>query len=360
MTKINLLFIGPLNSGSTCNARLQALKDLNNNVSEIDTSKWLSSKYKIINSFVQRTYLSNFIYNINKEILVFIKLKKIQIIWIEKGEYIYPKTLALANKNNIFIINYNTDNIFLKKGHFWLHNLGIKYYNLYLTTNRLNVLDIKNKYNINCFRVAMGYDKNYEDGCNKFIQKKYDVVFVGHWEPSTEESILCLIKNGINVKVWGHNWKNSKYTVLQNVKPLPQKDYVETIASSKIALCFLSKWNKNESTGRTFEIPAIGTLLVAEFTDEHNTIFKDGESAVLFYNNEDLVNKINDLLINSNKRELISYNGNFLIKKLELSWQLNLKREWPSILSFYNKKGLITHNCLWDKYAEGEMPPILK
>ena len=54
------------------------------------------------------------------------------------------------------------------------------------------------------------------------------------------------------------------------------------------------------------------------------------------------------------------YNGNFLIKKLELSWQLNLKREWPSILSFYNKKGLITHNCLWDKYAQGELPPILK
>lgn len=359
MTKLNILFIGPLNNGSTCISRLQALRELDNKVIEIDTSNWLQSKYKIINSFVQRTYLSLRIFNINNKICTLIKAKTFEILWIEKGEYIYPITLLLARKKNIFIINYNTDNIFLRKGHFWLHNLGIKYYNLYLTTNRLNVFDINNKYKINCFRVAMGYDKLYEDGCKKYIQKKYDVVFVGHWEPQTEEALFCLLSNGINVNVWGHNWKNSKYSLLKNIQPLPQEDYIETIASSKIALCFLSKWNKNESTGRSFEIPAIGTLLVAEFTHEHNTIFKDDESAVFFNNNKELLSKITDLLNNSNKREIISKNGNIIVKTLGLSWQSNLKREWPSILSFYNKNNSIIHKFLWENYSNGDLPPSM-
>lgn len=357
MSKYNILFVGPLNDGSTCLARKNALIDLNKNVYVINTSLWLSSRFSIINSFIQRTYISYSVWKINYAIKNEINSKNINIVWVEKGEYIYPSTLLYIRKKKIFLINYNTDNIFYKKGHFWLHNLGIKNYNLYLSTNRLNIDMIKNTYNIPCFRVAMGYDKCFENFDYNRENKKYDVVFIGHWEPHTEESIYSLISNGIKVNVWGHNWKNSKYNFFKNVKPLAQVDYIETISLSKIALCFLSKWNKNESTGRTFEIPAIGTLLVAEYTYEHSFIFKDGVSAILFKNNEELVNKVKYILENEDERKLISKNGNNLVKTLDLSWQSNLKREWPSIINFYNSNEEIIHKFLWENYTNGELPP---
>ena len=105
MIKLNILFIGPLQDGSTCVARRNALTTLNNNVYEIDTSKWLNSKYKIINSFIQRTYFSLSVWNINISVKSHFYKKNIDIVWIEKGEYMYPWTLKFLSKKKVFLIN---------------------------------------------------------------------------------------------------------------------------------------------------------------------------------------------------------------------------------------------------------------
>ena len=350
----DLLFIGPLKDGSTSISRLNALKELQINVFEIDTSNWLSSSYWFVNSFIQRTYLSLYVLKINKKIKNAINNQYFQIIWIEKGEYIYPSTLKLAKGKNIFLINYNTDNIFLRKGNFWLHNLGIKFYNLYLTTNRLNVIDIKVKYNINVFRVSMGYDKNFEDTNFKFNQKIYDIVFIGHWEPHTEEYIELLHNNGLNIKIWGHNWSKANNPAFRNIKPLEQKFYIETISKAKIALCFLSRWNKNESTGRSFEIPAIGSFILAQKTLEHVIIYDKYSNAILFNNKNELLQKVKYFLKNNDEREALAIELNRLIKNYPLSWQDNLKREWPIILNYYNKNlNIKMDNFLWEGYRDG-------
>jgi spore maturation protein CgeB len=63
-----------------------------------------------------------------------------------------------------------------------------------------------------------------------------------------------------------------------------------------MALCFLSKLNRDEYTRRNFEIPATGTVLVSECTDALRTLFKENEEAIFFKDAHDLISKVRLLL----------------------------------------------------------------
>ena len=70
------------------------------------------------------------------------------------------------------------------------------------------------------------------------------------------------------------------------------QDYVEAIRSSPIALCFLSKLNRDSYTRRCFEIPAIGAALFSEYSDDLTSLFIDGKEAVFFRDKYELVDKV--------------------------------------------------------------------
>ena len=113
------------------------------------------------------------------------------------------------------------------------------------------------------------------------------------------------MKAGLDVRVWGHNWGKARQAELRAVKPLPQGEYAAEIARARMALCSLSRWNRNESTGRSFEIPAIGTMMLAERTPEHDFIYGDGRGAVLFSAADELVRKARYYLEDSIARRTI-------------------------------------------------------
>ena len=358
----NILFVGPLHYGSTCNGKLDGLIKIGNMVDVIDTSKWLNSNFRLVNSFTKRTYLSISVLKINLRVIKFSFKKKYELVWIEKGEWLYPFTLYYLKNNNSKLINYNTDNIFFSKGSFWLHRLGIKYYDLYLTTNRLNVIEIKNKYQIKTMRVGCGFDSNlhYKDQSNKNPTKIYDLIFIGHWEPHTEKYILELKRAGIKVNVWGHNWRHSKNSELRMTLPLNQVEFRDVVANAKIALCFLSRWNMNESTGRSFEIPAIGTFMLAQYTNEHFYIY--GSGAAFFSSIDELIIKAKYYLKNENEREQIALLGNRISLSPGYSWSDQLSLEWESILFFLNDQTdqsiYKINDIYWNGYRQGVEAPI--
>ena len=359
-TIFTILFVGPLHSGSTSLGRLNGLIKIGNIVDTINTSNWLNSNYKIVNSFTNKTYISLSVLKINYEILKLAFKKNYNFIWIEKGEWLFPITLFILKNNNNKLINYNTDNIFFTRASFWLHRIGVKYYDLYLTTNRLNVIEIKKKYKINTLRVGMGFDSDiYFKDEKKLSIKKYDVVFIGHWEPNTEVHILALKKAGINVKVWGYNWNKSNNSELKKIQPLKQSEYCDVIANAKIALCFLSKWNMNESTGRTFEIPAIGTFMLAEYTNEQFYIY--GEGAVFFSGIDELISKVKFYLKNEIAREKIALVGNSISLSPGYSWSNQISIEWQYILNYFKEYldnvSFSFNDIYWEGYRQGVAAP---
>jgi spore maturation protein CgeB len=64
------------------------------------------------------------------------------------------------------------------------------------------------------------------------------------------------------------------------------------LCGARIALCFLSKLNRDTYTRRCFEIPASGTLLLSEYSDDLAGMFREGVEADYFRSPEEMIEKI--------------------------------------------------------------------
>jgi spore maturation protein CgeB len=85
--------------------------------------------------------------------------------------------------------------------------------------------------------------------------------------------------------------------------------YPLALASSKIALGLLSKRIPETTTTRTFEIPAMGVFMLAERTDDHLALFKEGIEAEFFGSDDELQEKIGFYLSHDDARLKIAAAG---------------------------------------------------
>ena len=141
-----------------------------------------------------------------------------------------------------------------------------------------------------------------------------DVVFIGHFEnDGRREALLALCRAGVTVRLHGTGWGAAELGELAAfvgaVQPLRGDAYRMTLSSAKLALCFLSRLNRDRYTRRNFEIPACGTVLVTERTPELEAIFTDGIEAAFFSSTAELVSVVQALLANPARRAAIAAAG---------------------------------------------------
>ncbi len=318
---------------NTTISRECGLRDLGLDVFTLDTTRALGDNIWAAR-FNQRTYFGRAVRAMNAELIRFVREHRPDVVWLDKAMWAYPWTLRRLRDYAGFVVHYNTDDAFYRGGHFWLHRLGMRMHDLYLTTNRLNVREIRQRYGVRTLRVGMGHDSTHHRPpapTDSPHVGRSGIVFAGHWERNTEEHIQALIDAGLPVKVGGNRWEHSRLGALRAVRFVPEDDYVATIARAEIALCILSRNNRNESTGRTFEIPAIGTFMLAERTPEHVYLFGEGVYAALFSGHEELVAKAKHYLMASDERRTIAAAGYARSQELGLSWEAHMAREWPII-----------------------------
>lgn len=258
---------------------------------------------------------------------------KPDVVWVDKGYWVYPSTLKELRRTAKFLVHYNTDDLYSDAEYSWLHRRGLRFYDLNLTTNRWNVQEIVKRYGVPALRGGMGHDEStYRADVRTPSTTEPDaspIVFIGHWEPHSEKYVTALIQAGLPIKVWGNAWNRARNQTLRSVSILAPDRYIPVIASAKVALCFLSHRNRNESTMRSFEIPAIGTLLLAERTAEHEYLYQDGIGAALFSDAEELVQKARHYLTRCDERERVAITGHQ--RCLQHSWQEHMKKEWPIV-----------------------------
>ena len=123
-----------------------------------------------------------------------------------------------------------------------------------------------------------------------------------------------MLDAGISVRLFGSGWDRYVSRKLRgafgaSIRPLCGDEYIKTLCASKICLCFLSKLNKSTHTIRSFEIPACGSLLLSERTDEMKELYEEDKEAVYFSDKEELVQKVQLLLEKPEKRDTIALAG---------------------------------------------------
>jgi hypothetical protein len=214
------------------------------------------------------------------------------------------------------IFNYNNDDAFSKAYpfYFWkLYLSGIKHYDHVFCYRAKNIDDLRSLGYKSTSLLLPYYNKsrNFEIDCAKTI----DVVFIGHFEnDGRDDYIVSLIKNNINIQLFGTLWAKSKHFAflqekLGEIKRLDSVNYNLVLNKAKIGLVFLSKNNNDDYTRRCFEIPMTNCVLLSERTHRLSTMFKEYESIAFFETKDELVSKVKWLLNNPDEMARISYNA---------------------------------------------------
>lgn len=256
---------------------------------------------------------------VNQKIKNAIKSEKFDAVWIDKGVFISVSTLKFIKEKApaCKIIGYSPDNMAERHNQSQNFLEGLPYYDYYITTKSFIQEKLKELGAKKVIFVNNAYEPTFHKPYNLSKEEKEllggKIGFIGSWEEERCQSILYLAKNGLPIRIWG----DSKWQKYANSYPnltiehhgLFSEDYNKALGAFDISLCFLRKINFDLQTTRTMEIPACGSLLVAERTSEHEALFVDRKEAAFFSSNEELLQICKYFLTHEAERNAIALAG---------------------------------------------------
>jgi hypothetical protein len=141
-----------------------------------------------------------------------------------------------------------------------------------------------------------------------------DIVFVGHCERDGRlELVDKLIDAGFRIRLFGTLWDEHahghRWRDRLPIAAVWGDEYARAIAGARIALVFLSGRNRDNYTRRCFEIPAIGTLMLAPRTQELLSLYRENEEAAFFGTADELIGQVRRYLADSELRTRVAAGG---------------------------------------------------
>ena len=222
------------------------------------------------------------------------------------------------------LVGYNNDDPFGpgQPRRLWKHFLaGLPFYDLTLAYRHQNVHEYKahGARRVELLRSWYVAEKNRPIALTEAEHDQYacDVVFVGHYEPDHRVACLeAIVQRGWKLRLFGpgYHWdpvirNNPVLKHLTPVRLVWGDDYNRALAGARLALCFLSKLNRDTYTRRCFEIPAAGTVLLSEYTDDLASLYAPDKEAVYFRDKNELMQKIEHYLDDDARRKAVAGAG---------------------------------------------------
>jgi len=253
----------------------------------------------------------NFIYQ--KKLNFFLKRKKsFDFIIIFKGiEIDKDYLIELKNMNSkTKIINIFTDDPFnltsvATSSSSLLSSIPIYDYFFIWSQKIKNKLKKKYKSYHKFYYLPFGFNNKI----NKINKNKIDENYISFIASGDQyrEKIIKRIKS-VRINIFGNSWK--KNIGNHSLNPFVHgKKLIDTIAKSFVSLNILRKQNDNSHNMKTFEIPAMGGLLVTTRTKEQNIFFPENKASIMFSSISELEKKIFFLRKNQRVAERIRQKG---------------------------------------------------
>ena len=314
---LKILYVGGLFKGSTGLERKEAFEKLGHCIIPFDTDPYVRYGNRIAISLTHRLNWGPALWSLNQELIKFARDYEYDLVWVSKGIWIYPNTLeAIGKKDKAILVHYTPDPaiVFHRTRHFIK---SIPIYDVLITSKRWEVdkyrqygakrvIFMPQAVNLNLF-------KPYDVSGEEYDKLRSDVCFVGHCESHYCKQVKAVFETGVNIAVWGlwhrHFWFHPWLKKIVRSKDIWHQNYAEALCCTKIGLGLLSKLVPETATTRTFEIPACGTFVLAERTDEHLEYFEEGREAEFFGSTEELVDKVKYYLAHDEQRKKIAAAG---------------------------------------------------
>lgn len=315
-----------------------ALRSLGHQVEEFKWSHYFKSGRGIFGRFLglirraQNKYVAGPIINlINKDLLNHVRHFQPEMLFVYRGTHITANTLRSIKKffPNCILVGYNNDDPFSpnRAPFLWGKFLAaVPAYDLVLAYRNANIPEYlkAGAARVELLRSWFVPERNYPVELSAIDRNRFDadVVFAGHYEPDQRLDYLEeIVRQGFRLRLFGPGWDDAivkKSALLAPLAPVRQlwgEDYNKALCGAKIALCFFSKLNRDTYTRRCFEIPATGTLLLSEYSDDIASLFREGEEADYFKTREEMLAKIKNYLSNDNSRMSVAAAGNLRVNE---------------------------------------------
>lgn len=313
-----LLYVGEIWPGSTSAMRAQALAEIGYEVITIPSNRppRVHSLKVLFERVRYRLRMPPDPAGVNAHIVSC--ADRFNVFWIDKGNIIRPGTLSAAKKLNpsLRVIGYSPDD--MAQPHctsVWFHRT-LKEYDAYITTKTFNCSELTA---FGCPRVIFSpnaYDPQTHRPISLTGAERREfgapVGFIGGFERDRAEWLMKLASTGVPIAITGPGWDSIKRKAPHNVRflsPAFGDDYAKRICATDINLGFLRKCNRDNQTQRSVEIPACRGFLLAERTDEHEALFREGAEADYFSTPDELAKKVHWYLDNPARRIAIAEAG---------------------------------------------------
>lgn len=317
---MKIVYVGPLSEGSTCLMRMRALQHNGHLIYSIDTTPgpmaWPISLWSRVARKAGRPLDDA---SANNRLLTAAREHKPDMVWIDKGLTVWPRTLVALREINpkILIVGYSPDDMGGRHNQSKYFLQGLPHYDIFFTTKTFNVPELKAMGAQRVAFIGNGFDPMTHRPMPVSARAREalggPVGFIGAWEKDRADQMTSLARQGIPVRMWGWAGRSGWGSDIPNLRvenrPLWGDTYAEAICHFDINLCFLRKQNRDRQTTRSIEIPACGAFMLAERTDEHQALFVEGKEAEFFGSSEELIDKVRYYLSHEDARKQIAAAG---------------------------------------------------
>lgn len=318
---MKILYLGDIGPGQTCLMRMRALERLGHQVLGVNTVEpwrrvsWLQRQAQ------RRMHRGSVVRGINNTVLDVAREFRPEMVWADKQEFLYIETIEELRKLGARLVHFTPDPYFTLP---WkrtpLMDAAMKSFDVLVYCKSYERTPYESL-GRQLIYMPLGYcDEVHRPLPSPDPRWSCAVALLGGWEPRREQLLHAVAAAGVDLKIWGGHWDflkdgrwtlrrsiilkqlagRDRFTIHQDTTLIPSlqggevygDDYARALSGARIGLGFLRKVCPDQHTTRTFEIPACGSMLLADRTDEHQRFFEEGKEAEYFGDEEELVSKI--------------------------------------------------------------------
>lgn len=289
MSALRILYLGT--RSGTCLDRARAYERMGHHVSHVDPRRLLP-----VSAWVDRITwrIGGHVWSpmLRSALARALKGQRFDLCHVDCGEWITAETVHLLKQHATKVINYCIDDPTGPRdgARFRAYRQALPAYDLAVVMRPQNVDEAKALGAKDVLRVFMSADEvshaQRPMTSDQIRQWSTDVLFLGTWMPERGPFLLKLIQLGVPLSIRGAHWQKApEWDHLRDHwigGPVSGDEYAYAIQSAKVNLGLLSKGNRDQHTTRSMEVPSLGGVLCAEFTEEHASLYRDGQEALFW------------------------------------------------------------------------------
>lgn len=317
MQNIRVLYLGDNWYGSCARTPAYALRRLGCNVLDVDYQPFIPQVRSKFARGVRRVFRKSLMRTYNDEILRRAESFRPDILLAFKGQFVEAHTLRVLRESGVRCYNYYPDRVIFAKG--MPEGECIPEYDCLFDTKRAwdgdanEWLKVRERH-----FVPHGYDpeihRPVELDERDRRQYECDLSVIAGPSPRKYDLLkeVIRLRPSMKLKIWGDNWDRERIPgdYIQGYW-LYGEQYARAMQTARINLGFLgiTAAVRDETTTRTFEIPACGGFMLHERTEEVLGLYEEGVEMACYGSPEELVEKVEYYLAHPAEREAIARAG---------------------------------------------------